>query len=362
MADSFRKQSIGDRKETRKAVCVVISDVHFRTDNLPLVTSAMSQALRKAEELNVPLIDCGDLLDSKAIIRAECANALIAVLSTAKVPVKLLVGNHTLVNEKGKEHALNFLRPYATVIDSPVWDIQLESWLLPYYSDNEELKKVLDTIPEGSRVICHQGVVGANMGTYVVDKSSLSADHFSNFRTISGHFHCRQDIKCGRPRKGAVGLFSYVGSPLTHSFGEANDPEKGFQILMDDGSLEFVPTNLRKHVVLEASIDDFHVKSNELPFSILSASARQTNEGDLLWLKVTGPRSELKKLNKEQIGKKLLGHSNYKLDLIDASIDEPETPRLNLSDSDLLDSIIDNMAETSDQKRRLKSLWKEILT
>ncbi len=361
MVDSFREQSNSDSKETRKAVCVVISDVHFRTDNLSLVTAAMTQALRKAEELNVPLVDCGDLLDSKAIIRAECANAIISVLNKEKVPVKLVVGNHTLVNEKGKEHALNFLRPYATVIDAPTWDIQLESWLLPYYSDNEELKKVLKNIPDGSRIICHQGVVGANMGTYVVDKSSLDSSYFSNFRTISGHFHARQEIKCGRPRRGAVGLFSYVGSPVTHSFGEANDPEKGFQILMDDGSLEFIPTNLRKHVVLEASIDDFHVKSNDLPFSIIKASSRHIKEGDLLWLKVTGPRSELKKLNKEQIGKKLLGHTNFKLDLISSDAEQITAKTETLQDTEVLDMLIESLAEPSEYKELLKGLWREIV-
>ena len=61
----------------KKPIAVLISDVHYTPSSLPIAHTAMKMALSKAEALKVPLIDCGDILDSKAIIRAECANALI---------------------------------------------------------------------------------------------------------------------------------------------------------------------------------------------------------------------------------------------------------------------------------------------
>jgi hypothetical protein len=342
------------RSKEASPVCVISGDIHFTPATLELATSVVQQMKAKAKQLGVPMILNGDTLDSKAIVRGECANRLIELLDDKSVKTIVNVGNHDLISEKGKEHVLNFLKPYCRVVDTPTFVADVDSWVIPYFGNNSELQAVLNSIPNESRLIVHQGVETANLGHYVFDKSSLPKESYANFRTIGSHYHCRQDIKCGRPRKGAVGLFSYVGSGYTVNFGEANDPEKGFQILMDDGSLEFVPTNLRKHVVAEAeiSINGAWLWPN---------GSYKIGPHDLIWLKITGPRSELKKLNKEQIGKQLLGHSNYKLDLLPTDAEETTQQVDKLQDTEVLDNLIDSLGETKEQKLRLKSMWREIV-
>lgn len=335
--------------EKSKPIAVITGDVHFTPATLDLATACVLAAKEKALELGVPLILNGDTLDSKAVVRAECANRLIEIFKDFRTTVYINIGNHDLLSEKSEAHALNFLDPYAEVIDQPTFVESIGSWIIPYHHDSQKLQEVLDDIQPGSRLIIHQGVKTAYLGHYVMDKSSLPKDSYSEFRVIASHYHRAQNIKCGRPRKGALGLFSYIGNPYSLSFGEAQDGPKGFQILYDNGFLELIPTNLRRHVILErtpetADEPDFDLKPN-----------------DLLWLKVTGPRSELSKLDKKAIGNALLGHSNYKLDLIATDTAPSDAPKASQTGEELLDRLIDQTGEPSRTKGYLKLLWRELV-
>lgn len=332
-----------------KPVAVLTADVHYNINTLTLADAGMRQAIAKANELEVPFVVAGDLHDSKALLRAECIKAMIETFSLVKTRAIVIIGNHCLVNQKAKEHALEFLKPYAEVVQVPMYDAALQSWLIPYQHDAESMKELLSTIEPGSRIICHTGIVGAEMGHYIQDPSAVEKDAFADFRVISGHYHRRQDIKCGRPRKGAVGLFSYIGNPYTLSFGEAWDPEKGFSILHENGLLTHVPTNLRKHVVTE-------VDSGYLRFIVPKADPK-----DLVWLKVTGPRSKLDLLDKEAIGDAMMGHSNFKLDKIYTDAAPLEADADKLSGEEILDKLIDNLPDSIDEKVYLKQLWRELL-
>lgn len=348
-------------------VVVLISDIHFATATLELASSSLSQAMREAQKLGVPLVIAGDTLDGKALIRGECANRLVelfeAFLEESFLYVYILVGNHDLLNEKGREHSLNFLNPYAQVVQSPVYVEKIKSWLIPYHHDTATLQEFLKhSVPAGSRIIMHQGVQTAFMGHYVQDKTSLPKEVFADYRVISGHYHRAQDIKCGRPRKGAVGLFTYIGSPYTTSFAEAEDGIKGFRVLYDDGSLTTINTRLRRHHVYERTfqeIQDMSARGHKGP---LSAFFDGVGAQDLVWLKVKGTYAELESLDKKELGLAILGHSNYKLDKIYTDAPKVEQKVENSTGEELLDALIDNTKEASEQKAYLKLLWREIIS
>lgn len=334
-----------------KPIAVIISDVHYNINTLPLATAAVNMALEKAEELKVPLVVSGDMHDTKAHMRAECVLKMIETFSKTRVAIHIIPGNHCMVNEKSDQNALEFLigNPRIYLWTRPIYVEEIESWLIPYQSGIETLEGTLSELSSSSRLIMHQGVQSAYMGHYLQDKTSLPKEAFADFRVISGHYHRRQDIKCGRPRKGAVGLFSYVGNPYTLSFGEATDPPKGFQILNSDGILTFVPTNLRKHIVAERTTEDlFSPVSNYI-------------EGDLLWVKVTGVREELEKINKKELGQKLIGHSNFKLDKMPTDTVNLKAEALpkGLTEAQMLDALIDKLEGTD--KQDLKKLWRDLV-
>ena len=321
---------------------VVISDIHFSVNTLEKATTALSRALQTAETHNIPLIIAGDLNDSKAIIRAEVANRLIELLKEKTVSVHLLVGNHDLINEKGKEHGLNFLAPYVNLVST--WTPLLDCYLIPYISSNEELKVILGSIPAGSHLIMHQGFQGAFIGDYIQDKSSISPELVKDFKVISGHYHKHQ----------TVGSVTYIGSPYTMTFGEANDGPKGFLIVNDDFTFKRVILNLPKHVILTAEVKDGKVVFDDLDHSV--------SPHDSVWVKVRGPKSELSNIDKIDLGKELFGHANFKLDLTPtAEENKPTQVSEDLTDVELLDNLINMLSQVPDDKKEnLKRLFRDL--
>lgn len=341
-------------KIVSKPIAVLITDIHFTLPTLERAAAAFLKAQFKAKILNVPLVVLGDTLDAKRIIAAECANKLIELLSVKDAPDTIfLVGNHDKINEKSKDHALNFLKPYATVVDSPAEGFLsgVEALLIPYQHDISVIEAMLkdDNYRKPSLILMHQGVMGSEAGHYIQDKSACPKEWFEDFRVVSGHYHKKQDIKCGRPRKGGVGLFTYLGNPYTLNFGEANDPDKGYHILYDDGSLELVPLELPKHRILEIDLNSTYAK------------AVFQRVDDILWIKVTGTKEQLSKFDKKSFMEQNPHFKNFKLDLIPletkADIDIKSTSQ---GKSNILDKLIDSLTNVDDkQKKRLKKTWRD---
>jgi len=338
-----------------KPIAVLISDIHFTVATLELAKASLRGAFIRARKLQLPLVIAGDTLDSKAIMRGEVVNALLSIQQEfSDIEVHILVGNHDMLNEKGCEHALNFLAANWHVVDQPFWSERLKLHLVPYMNSSESLMYWLQNSPaKQSVIIMHQGVQTAYLGHYQQDKTSLPKEAFKDFRVISGHYHRRQDIKCGPPRTGAIGLFSYIGNPYSLSFGEASDGPKGFQILNSDGTLTPVYTNLRKHIIMELDMEGLNDAR---------AVGIGAEPGDLVWLKVSGSFTELEKLNKQEIGMELLGHTNFKLDKIHTDSPKLEVQTDKLTGEEILDKMIDATDEKPPEKKALKSLWRDVLS
>lgn len=320
---------------------VLISDIHFNINNLELATKALMAAIDYSNKAKIPLIIAGDLHDTKAIIRAEVANRLIEVIRSAKQEVLFLVGNHDLINEKGEENGLTYLSfavETGGVVKVPCEYLGLA--LLPYQNDSQKVVDFVKTLKPGTTLIMHQGVRGAYMGDYVQDKTSVDPKVFEHLTVYSGHYHRHQK----------VGTVTYLGSPFTHTYGEANDGPKGFLVLYEDGSYHQEVLDYRKHLVFNISYQKLHT----LP--------KDTKPDDLVWVKISGPKSILSGITKERVGQ-FLGRDNFKLDLIPDDIvrisndsSKPES-----SNTELLDSIINDSTETPERKERLKKLWRDLV-
>lgn len=330
-----------------KPIAVISGDIHYNLKNLEVADLATRQAILRANSLDVPFISNGDLHDEKSNLRAECVNRLIETFKLCREAPYINIGNHSLLGAKSKEHAINFLKPYANVIESPTYIGQLKLYIVPYHDDADELRRFIRSILKGQTLVLHQGLVSGNMGDYIQDHSALSPEDLKDHRSILSHYHARQDIKCGD------NIASYIGSPYTTSFGEANDLPKGFQILMSDGSLEFVPTNLRKHVIVNIKI------------GFNSTEYEQSSEyapGDILKVRVSGTKERLAGIGKKTVGLllSLPTDSSFNLEFTPTDNDSKPILKKDTPQSEILDSIIDNLDASDDLKARLKKSWRSM--
>ena len=99
------------------------------------------------------------------------------------------------MNEKASEHSLNFLEPYATIVDEPRVFMELpEVFFIPYQSNTEKLLRILDAPRTEKIYVMHQGFKGAFMGDYSVDKSSIDVSEVAHAKVFSGHYHRHQNL------------------------------------------------------------------------------------------------------------------------------------------------------------------------
>lgn len=327
-------------------IAVIISDIHFSLSNLPLASASLSAAVAESNQRNLPLIIAGDLHDTKAMLRAECVDAILSILDKAENPVFVLQGNHDLRNQHSGESALGFLKHKAGLITHPVMlNIEgKEIYFIPYQHSQHAFIEHVSKIPAGSLVIAHQGFQGAAMGDYLVDTSNVPVEAVAHVKVISGHYHRSQKI----------GTVEYIGSPYTITNTEHNDGPKGFKILFEDGSTELIPLSLRKHVVAERT-----------PFNILDPISRDKDNlvrpDDILCIKVTGTATELAALNKDAIGRHHLGHSNFRLDKIPTDTEVKYQEINHMQDSEILSELISTLSESDAVKTDLSTLVKKLL-
>lgn len=331
----------------KKPIAVLISDVHYSLPTLEVADKAMRMAVAKSNELGVPLIVPGDLHDTKANLRGECVKAMIETFKLCRLSPIILRGNHDSINEKSEEHSLEFLAPYAEIISTSSVHLNKGITFIPYHHNVDDLREYLENSIHTSFIITHQGVQQTNSGHYIQDKSALMKEDLAGLRVISGHYHTRQsfDLPNG-------GKFDYVGNPYTLNFAEAADPTKGYQILYDDGSLEFIPTNLREHRVLDYSYETLKGEGIFLG-----------EPQDIVWVKIRGTKEQLSKLTKKQVGLDLDISQDFRLDLIPSDIKTTKSEQAkDITNEQLLDILIDSLSNTSgERKTRLKSLWKGLV-
>ncbi len=329
-------------------IAVAISDVHYDLNTLDLADAAMNQAIDLANEHNIPVLVNGDLHNTKSHLRSECVRRMVLTFKRCKIPAIINIGNHDKDNEKSETHALEFLRPYCTIVDKPTKNLIPYWTIIPYHHDADVLRKYLKTLPKKSRLFMHQGVIGSDAGEYIQDRSALNKEDLSSFVVISGHYHKSQTFELPKG-----GEFTYIGNPFSLNFGEAGHPDKGFILLLDDGTFERFETTLRKHIKIDIKVGDLdHPDLWQYNY----------NESDLLWVRVHGD-SEYLKLSKQEIARLMEIKGDFKLELIPTVVEsELSKAEKNQSPEKLLEVMIENATGLSEiQRKRIEALRKDLL-
>jgi len=236
-----------------------VTDIHMQNSNLDRCKKLFSFIAKIVHERQIKTIVCGgDIYDGKDIIRSKCQNLLFSFLSDMKkrdVDFIALVGNHDYeetINAAHLDKEANYpdhsLKPLenlsnVTIVDFPtvIGDIGF----IPYRGNNAHMLLSLSSIQDAKYVFIHEGVMGYDFGTGRADDFSLPLDKYKGFKKVyAGHYH----------NSHVMGNVIYLGSPLTHSFGESNQVKNiGIINFKKKGKVEYVIVDLPQHLSFDVN-------------------------------------------------------------------------------------------------------------
>ncbi len=272
----------------KKPVALLLNDVHISKDNIPEFQKNWDEAIRICKGHDVAdMIVGGDLWLSRS---AQTLDVLMAVCqaiikaTSQNITLTIAEGNHCKVDQEsvlGYSHIFSEYPNVYVVDDYSAIEFGDNTvlYVMSYFPENgsftERLQNLLATDFDSTKhnvLYIHEGIRG---GLATPTDDELPASLFDKFdATLVGHYHNRKTIKDTH--------IEYIGSSRQHNFGE--DEEKGYTLLYDDGSYEFIKnqTNTRYKVIdLDLkSIDDVPAfdKDADVPYKLKACVRCASNE------------------------------------------------------------------------------------
>lgn len=247
---------------------LLINDIHISKDNIPEFQKNWDEALEICKKQGIQdLIIGGDLLQSRSSY--QTLEVLLAVrqafikATLAGLELTIAEGNHDLVDQEamlGYCHIFSEYPHIHVVDDYTVLDMSddVVLYVMSYFPEKgsfiDRLKGILNNDFDADKynvLYIHEGING---GLAAPSEDELPTKIFKDFdATLVGHYHNRCKIKGTN--------IEYIGASRQHNFGE--DEEKGYTILYDDGSYEFIKNQVNiRYKVIDLSLQD--VDSNFL--------------------------------------------------------------------------------------------------
>jgi exonuclease SbcD len=293
----------------KKPIALILTDTHLKLDNIDLVNAIWQQAINKCKELKIDNIFFGgDFFTSRNAqpldVLQEGLNIVKAV-KEAKIKLFAISGNHDKVDLNSEKSYLDIYEPYLHLLCREQTMIfqtaPIGIYMVPYFKESgkylEHLKEVIGMleVSKGSKafkctkhiLITHIAVTGVmnNDGSKV--ENNLTTDLFKAFdKVMTGHYHDQSKID--------KNIF-YIGSAYQANFGE--DDQKGFTILFDDGSHEFIQSDFPKYIKHIINISDTKKVKEVL-------KNKQIDSADNIRIVFTGDDTQLSALNKEKFAEK----------------------------------------------------------
>lgn len=238
---------------------LVVGDIQLRRENKEVIRDVLT--LVEAQSSNFRRLFVGDMLERRGHIEADCLNMLYEYFRDSEAQHVIIVGNHDKIKLDSTEHSLEPLKslPNVLIVDKPTV-ISPEILAMPYYRDPElflsELELLKEENPDYKYLFCHQGIKEFTVDSGYEESEAIELVNVSSFkRVIVGHYHAPMDKE----------NTCFIGSPVSHSFGESNQ-NKRLAIFNDvDNTLKFKPVrDMPRHITFEIDCDICTYDGNEL--------------------------------------------------------------------------------------------------
>lgn len=239
----------------KNPIALLVNDIHISKDNIPEFQKNWDEAIDICQKRGIQeIIIGGDLWQSRS---AQSLDVLMAVrqaiikASNQDIYITIAEGNHCKVDQEsilGYSHIFSEY-PKVSVIDDYIiigLGDKVDLFVMSYFPEDGSFTKRLQQLlavdfkeDRTNILYIHEGING---GLATSSEKELPASIFQPFDAVLvGHYHNRKKIPNTH--------IEYIGSSRQHNFGE--DEEKGYTILFEDGSYEFVKNqvNTRYKVV-----------------------------------------------------------------------------------------------------------------
>lgn len=312
-----------ERKNSKKALGVLVNDIHLDKNNGSLVKDIFKQLIVLCSEYKTKRIFCGgDVFTNRSGQPLQCLTdwkEILQTLTKNKIELHVIPGNHDKTDSDDE-------KSYLDVYSEPCVNLYRSGSILtiedctvafiPYFSDEkwmEEYEKVIDEIDENqiSFLLTHSGFDGVmnNDGSKV--SSIIKPSIFENWtKVLIGHYHNASKL---------ADNVIYTGSAYQNNFGE-NITDKGFTVIFNDGSIKFVPSKFPKYIKEIIAADD-----KESLMNLLEKYEGET-ENNIRFVFV-GKKTDCQKINIAEI------QGKYGIDCKFQSIEEREAIEISESDS-----------------------------
>ena len=246
----------------KKPYALLFNDIHADKDNLNEFCRNWDEALSVAKSKGISrMIIGGDLFQARAAIPLSVIKAVhfcIKRTQLAGVEICIIRGNHDLVDQEDTYSYCNIFGEMDGVKVIEKWDVlklddKTNLFMCGYYPEDgtatekiAEMEKEIDTTPPDSVNIlyCHWGISGALSRP---SSAELPVKAFRAFdRVLVGHYHDRCRINNSN--------VEYIGASRQANYGE--DEAKGYTVLYDDGSTEFIQNEANiRYMTIESELE-----------------------------------------------------------------------------------------------------------
>jgi len=256
----------------KKAVGVLVNDIHLNKENGDLVKSIMSQAIDLADKYDTDEIFCGgDVFTNRSGQPLKTLKDFKEITENVKKRKKnfhVIPGNHDKTDSDDESSYLDVYSDIHLYSSSKVKFIGgIVIVFIPYFGDGkwlEEYEKadaiiqdcyLMQDIEDDTPIIMitHTGFDGVvnNDGSKV--SSIIKPSMFKGFhKVLIGHYH--NSSKLGSN-------VYYTGSAYQGNYGE-DITDKGFTVIFNDGSTKFVPSQFPKYIKEYIDADDSETLRN----------------------------------------------------------------------------------------------------
>lgn len=252
----------------RNPIALLSNDWHIAKDNIAEFNANWDEMLAVCEERKIDdIVIGGDMFTASASQRLPVLLAVKHAIQKAidkKLYLTIANGNHDFVDEEAIE---GYCHLYCGISDNlDIVDVyKVLEWddcpfalaVMSYFPENgsfiDRLNVLKDDLVNQYKydldhvvLYIHEGIHGA-LGDFDIPKE-VPVEIFNDFHSVlAAHYHNRVEL--------AGTDIMYIGSSRQNNFGE--DERKGYIILYDDGTIEFVQNEVNtRYVTLEVAIED----------------------------------------------------------------------------------------------------------